>query len=152
MAELGRDEFISLLAPVVEKLGFELADVEAQFGSRNGLLRLFIDHEAGITVDDCAAVSRQVSAMLDVEDPIRGDYSLEVSSPGLNRRLVKPEHFDRFAGQLVKIKLRRSLDQRRNFKAKLLGYESDQVLLDEDGKQHAIPFEDIDTARLVPEL
>jgi ribosome maturation factor RimP len=97
-------------------------------------------------------VSRQVSALLDVEDPIGVDYSLEVSSPGLNRRLVKAEHFERFAGEQVKIKLRLPLDERRNFKSRLLGFKNDKVLVEEDGKTYEIPLQDIDVARLVPEL
>ncbi len=147
-----RKVLLELLEPEVEQLGFELAYIEALFDSRPGILRLFIDKEAGITLDDCAAVSRQVSAVLDVEDPIPGDYNLEVSSPGMNRQLVKPEHFEKFVGQQVKIKLKRALNERRNFKAKLLGLEAEQILLEEEKQRFKIPLQEIDTARLVPEL
>jgi ribosome maturation factor RimP len=152
MAQLGREHFIGLLEPVVQRLGFELVDLEANFGSRSSVLRLFIDHEAGVTLDDCEVVSRQVSAVLDVEDPIPGDYNLEVSSPGLNRRLVKPEHFERFAGERVRVRLMQPLDGRRNFKAALLGHEDGKALLEQDGVRYEIPLENIDMARLVPEL
>ncbi len=148
----GREQFIALLEPLVVQLGYELADVEAKFGASSGVLRLFIDKEDGIGLEDCETVSRQVGALLDVEDPISGDYSLEVSSPGLNRRLVKAEHFERFAGEQVKIKLRKPLDERRNFKSRLLGFKDGKVLVEEDGATYAIPFKDIDTARIVPEL
>ena len=147
-----REFFIGLLEPLVTELGYELADVEARFGARSGVLRIFIDRPEGISLEDCEIVSRQVSALLDVEDPIPGDYSLEVSSPGLNRRLVKAEHFERFAGETVKIKLRRPLGQRRNFKSTLVGFKDDKVVVNEDGEDFEIPFADIDTARLVPQI
>ena len=128
-----RDQLIDLLEPSVEQLGYELFDLEFQLGGTNGLLRLYIDSkdDSGIGVDDCETVSRQVSALLDVEDPLSGDYSLEVSSPGLNRRLVKAQHFERFAGSRVKVKLKRLVDGRRNFKAKLIGWDDSNVLLRE---------------------
>ncbi len=145
-----REQLIELLEPAVEQLGFELADLEAHFGRGRGVLRIFIDREAGITVDDCAEVSHQVSALLDVEDPIPGDYNLEVSSPGLDRRLTKAEHFERFAGERVKVKLKRLYEGRRNFKAKLLGYSEPNVILKEGKDEFVIPLEEIETARIVP--
>jgi ribosome maturation factor RimP len=149
MSQVSRQQLIDMLEPTVTSLGYELADLELQTGT-GGVLRLFIDAEAGITLDDCETVSRQVSALLDVEDPIHGDYSLEVSSPGLNRRLVKAEHFERFAGERVKVKLKRLFEGRRNFKAKLLGYTEPNVILKEGQDQFLIPLDEIDTARIVP--
>src|SRR5262245_57723288 len=102
-----KQALVNLLEPAVASLGFELADLELHISRGRGLLRIFIDSDEGVTVDDCEAVSRQVSSVLDVADPIAGGYSLEVSSPGLDRRLVKPVHFDRFAGAEVQVKLRR---------------------------------------------
>ena len=101
-----REQLLELLEPEVEALGYELAELEVNLSHGRGLLRLFIDGPEGITLDDCAKVSHQVSGLLDVEDPIQGDYNLEVSSPGADRKLVKPEHFDRFAGQAVKLSRR----------------------------------------------
>jgi ribosome maturation factor RimP len=103
-----------LLAPVIEALGFELWGVELSTRPRHSLLRIFIDRAEGITVDDCAAVSRQVSATLDVADPIQGAYTLEVSSPGLDRPLFAPEQFARYVGQDVKLTLAHLVSGRRN--------------------------------------
>ena len=149
MSQVSREQLIEMLETTVERLGFELADLELLEGT-HGLLRLFIDNEAGISLEDCEAVSRQVSALLDVEDPISGDYSLEVSSPGLNRRLVKAEHFERFAGENVKVKLKRLFEGRRNYKAKLIGYEDPNVILQEGQQKFLVPLQEIDTARVVP--
>ena len=149
MSQVSREQLVELLETAVERLGFELADLEWHEGA-HGSLRIFIDNEAGISLDDCEAVSQQVSALLDVEDPIPGDYRLEVSSPGLNRRLVKAEHFERFAGENEKVKLKRLLDGRRNFKAKLVGYTEPNVILQEGQAKFLIPLQEIDTARVVP--
>ena len=149
MSQVSREQLIKMLETTVERLGFELADLELQVGAE-GFVRLFIDSEAGIRLEDCEAVSRQVSALLDVEDPIPGDYNLEVSSPGMNRRLVKAEHFERFAGENVKVKLKRLFEGRRNFKAKLIGYAEPNVVLQEGEAEFLIPLQEIDTARVVP--
>ena len=106
-----REQVLALLEPTVEGLGYELAELECRLGRGRGMLRLFIDREEGIALEDCERVSREVAAILDVEDPIPGDYDLEVSSPGLDRKLVKPLHFDRFAGCEVKVRLRQLLDK-----------------------------------------
>ena len=98
-----QDELAALLEPTVEGLGFELADLDVRLGGRNGLVRVFIDKPDGISLEDCEAVSLAVSALLDVEDPVPGHYDLEVSSPGLNRKLTKPQHFERFRGEEVKV-------------------------------------------------
>lgn len=149
MSQVSREQLIELLEKTVERLGYELADLELQDGA-HGLVRLYIDKEDGIKLEDCEVVSRQVSALLDVEDPIAGDYSLEVSSPGMNRRLVKAEHFEKFAGEKVKVKLKRLVEGRRNFKAKLIGYVEPNVVLKEGKAEFVIPLDEIDTARIVP--
>lgn len=151
MALAQKDQLVALLEPTILRLGYELADLELQVGRGHGRLRLFIDNENGITLEDCETVSRQVSSLLDVEDPIPGEYSLEVSSPGLDRRLVKREHFDRFAGSRVKLRLRQLLDGRRNFKATLVRREDEQLVLDEDGTEVIVPLSEVEVARLVPE-
>jgi len=153
MSVVSRERMIAILEPTIEGLGYELADLELQVGT-GGLLRLYIDtpadNKVGITLEDCEAVSRQVSALLDVEDPLPGEYNLEVSSPGLNRRLVKPEHFERFAGENVKVKLKKLFEGRRNFKARLIGYEEPNVVLREGKSKFLVPLQEIDTARVVP--
>ena len=143
-----------LLQPCVEAMGYELADLELQRGNRGQVLRLFIDREAGIALDDCERVSGQVSALLDVEDPIQGHYSLEVSSPGLDRTLAKPAHFDRFAGRRVRIRTRGELDGRRNFSGTLRGLRGAAVVVDCNGGggEVELPLDDIKVARLMPEF
>jgi len=139
-----------LLAPTVESLGYELVDVELRLGGKNGLLRLYIDQPEGIGLSDCETVSRQVSAVLDVEDPIPGHYVLEVSSPGLDRRLTKPEHYRRFLGADVRIKLRFPVEGRRNFRGALRAANEETVEVEVDGKLHQLPLTNIESARLVP--
>ena len=147
------DAMSVIAAGVVEPMGFELVGVE--FHSRpghGGVLRVYIDHQDGIDVDDCAAVSRQLSAVLDVEDPIREAYDLEISSPGLDRPLFKREDYLRFAGHQVSIRLRDKLDGRRRYKGVLQGLDEDKVLVDADGERWELPLELIEQARLVPEF
>ena len=147
-----QEQIRQLVEPAIEGMGYELAELECRLGHGKGLLRLFIDKADGITLDDCEQVSRQVAAMLDVEDPIPGDYNLEVSSPGLDRKLVKPEHFDRFAGCEVKVRLRRLVDQRRRLRGTLLAREGTSIQIRVDGDEVTVPMEEIEVARLVPDL
>lgn len=147
---MSKDELLKLLEPSVEQLGFELADLELKAGGRDGLLRIFIDKAEGIGIEDCEAVSRQVSAILDVEDPLPGNYTLEVSSPGLDRTLTKPDHFRRFMGQDVKVKLRFPLAGRRNFRGALAAADEDRIEVEVDGELHSLPLATIESARLVP--
>ena len=143
----------SLIEPVVSGLGYEVVDVEFRPHPSNGLLRVYIDHEKGIQLADCETVSRQLSAMLDVEDPIPGHFNLEVSSPGLDRPLRKAEDFERFVGEMVKIKMAMpNLEGQRNFTGKLLGLEEGEVLLEADGVTHYLSLGGIDSARLVPQF
>ena len=142
------ERVINLLEPVVEGLGYELVGVEYQPGRPQGMLRLYIDHPEGIEVDDCARVSHQVSGVLDVEDPIAGEYLLEVSSPGLDRPVFKTDDYDRFAGEMIRVRLRGRLDGRRKFHGRLLGLENDQVRIDEQGEEIAVPLTEIDRAHL----
>ncbi|MGD8910142.1 MAG: ribosome maturation factor RimP [Chromatiales bacterium] len=142
-----------LVKQEVELLGYELVGVEFMGqGKGAAVLRIYIDHEDGITLDDCAEVSHQVSGVLDVEDPIKEKYRLEVSSPGLDRPLFELEHFERFKGRKVRIKTRTKIDNRHRFKGMLDGVEENQVLIEEEGTCYRIPFEEIDSARLVPEF
>lgn len=143
---------IQLLEPTVERLGYELTDLELKLGGRDGLVRIFIDKADGIDVEDCEAVSRQVSAVLDVEDPLPGNYTLEVSSPGLDRTLTKPAHFQRFMGKDVRVKLRFPLDGRRNFRGALKAADDENIEVEVDGESHSLPLATIESARLVPHL
>ncbi len=115
-------------------------------------MRVFIDSPQGVTVEDCTAVSRQISAILDVENPIHGQYDLEVSSPGLDRPLVTPAHYQRFLGKRARIKLRQPLDGRRNFAGELLAIEDDTVTIMVDGETFALVLSNIEKANLVPEF
>ena len=149
---MSRDALIKLLEPTIERLGYELTDLELKLGGRDGLLRVFIDKADGIDIEDCEAVSRQVSAILDVEDPLPGNYTLEVSSPGLDRALTKPSHFQRFMGEDVRVKLRFPLDGRRNFRGALKAADDEQIEIEVDGQSFSLALATIESARLVPTL
>lgn len=139
-----------LLEPGVRALGFELVDVEYTRAGGQNVLRVYIDHPDGITVDHCATVSRQVSAALDVEDPIPEAYVLEVSSPGLDRPLVKRADFERYAGETIKVRMLEAVAGRKNFKGTLVGLEGDAVLVEVDRERYSLPMARIERARLVP--
>ena len=146
-----RQSLLELLEPAVARLGYEVVDIELHLSRGRGLLRVFIDSPRGITVDDCEAVSRQVSAVLDVADPIGGAYSLEVSSPGLDRRLAKPADYDRFAGAEVQIKLRRLLDGRRKVRGVLVRRDGETIEVKSEEALLRLPLAEVDVARLVPD-
>lgn len=142
----------NMLEPGVRALGFELVEVEYKgAGGGQNLLRVYIDSPKGITVDDCARVSRQISAALDVEDPIAEAYVLEVSSPGLDRPLTKREDFERYAGETVKVRMNEAVLGRRNFKGTLVGMEGDAVVVVVDNERFSLPIARIERARLVPQ-
>jgi ribosome maturation factor RimP len=144
------EELMTLLEPAVERLGYEIADLEMKTGGRDGVIRVFIDKPDGIGLDDCETVSRQISALLDVEDPIPGHYVLEVSSPGLDRRLTKVEHFRRFTGEDVRVTLRLPMGGRRNFRGALRAVDDESIEIEVDGESHRLPIAAIASARLVP--
>ena len=143
-----RDGLVQLLEPVVGGMGYELVGVE--FDGHQRVLRVYIDRPEGITLEDCSAVSYQLSGLLDVEDPIPGHYQLEISSPGMDRPLFSLEHFERFKGEWVRLQLSQPLEGRRRYKARLLGVEGDEVLLAEDDHTFRIPYALIEKARLSP--
>ncbi|MGI9236014.1 MAG: ribosome maturation factor RimP, partial [Woeseiaceae bacterium] len=111
----------------------------------------FIDKPDGIGLADCEKVSEAVSAILDIEDPVPGNYSLEVSSPGLDRKLTKVDHFQRFMGETVKVRMRFPVDGRRRFRGKLMSVDEGEIVVEVDGELHSLALATIDTARLVPE-
>ncbi|MBT8106887.1 MAG: ribosome maturation factor RimP [Gammaproteobacteria bacterium] len=143
-------ELAKLLEPTVTRLGYELVDLEVRLGGGGGMVRLFIDKPDGIDLEDCEKVSLAVSALLDVEDPVPGNYNLEVSSPGLDRKLTKVEHFQRFAGETVKVQLRFPIEGRRRFRGTLVASDDENIVVEVDGESFNLPLKTIDTARLVP--
>jgi ribosome maturation factor RimP len=145
-----KERLIELIEPPLAALGFELADLDAHLG-RRGLLRIFIDREQGVTLEDCERVSEQLGAWLDVEDPLPGSYVLEVSSPGFDRRLRTLAHFARFAGQRAKVELRDAHGGRRNLTGRIEGTEAAHVLIEVDGEVWRVPLNDIAVARLAPQ-
>ena len=140
---------LELVEPAVEGLGYELVELEYR-SSGNGLVRLYIDSSEGVGLDDCERVSHEISALLDVEDTIPGQYVLEVSSPGANRVLRKTSHFSDFAGKRVKVELKRLHEGRRRFTGKLVGVEDDEVLAQTDEELVRLGFSMIAKARLAP--
>ncbi|CDZ96087.1 MULTISPECIES: ribosome maturation factor RimP [Pseudomonadaceae] len=144
------EQLHALLAPVVEALGYQCWGVEFLSQGKHSLLRVYIDHSNGILVDDCEKVSRQLSGVLDVEDPISSDYTLEVSSPGLDRPLFTLEQYAANAGEQVKIKLRSPFEGRRNFQGLLRGVEEQDVVVLVDDHEYLLPVDMIDKANIVP--
>ncbi|MGJ8670829.1 MAG: ribosome maturation factor RimP [Oceanococcus sp.] len=137
------------LEPAVVGLGYDLLCVELQSTGVDAVLRVYIDSPNGIGVEDCVAVSREISALLDVDDPIDSAYRLEVSSPGMDRPLVKPQHFIEYIGRDAKLRLRIPHEGRRNFRGKLLACDENTVSVEVDGERFDLPFVDIERARLV---
>ena len=141
-----------MLEPEIGSLGYELVDLELHLGG-SGVVRLFIDSEDGITLDDCARVSHQVSGVLVVEDPIAGKYVLEVSSPGVNRRLRTKAHFEKYVGKRIKIE--RGMpddDGRRRYAGTLKDVGENGVAIEVDDKTFCIEFHDLEVARLAPKI
>jgi ribosome maturation factor RimP len=151
-----RDRLIELLEPVVRDLDLTLWELEFLPRSNGALLRLYIDvvaeSDAGITVEDCARVSHAVSDTLETADPIPGHYTLEVSSPGLDRVLRTATHFERFVGEPVRVELAAAVNGRKRFSGKLLSVTGGEIEIEVDGKPMAMPLTGVRKARLAPEL
>ncbi len=159
MTGIGQESVVEharrVLEPILVRDGYELVDVEWVRGAGRWTLRVFIDREGGVNVDDCQLVSKTVEPLLDVEDFIEPAYDLEVSSPGLDRPLRKPEHFARYAGQRVQVKAygpiagtAEASAPRKSWTGKLEGYRGGAVLVDVDGVLHRIPHDQIAKAHL----
>ena len=138
----------ALIEPSVEALGFELWGLELIAQGRFSTLRIYIESAKGITVDDCAEVSHQVSGILDVEDPITNQYTLEVSSPGVDRPLFKQAHYEQYIGQFMRVRLHSPFDGRRKFAGVLMGLEADEIVLLVDKEEYLLPIDAIDKAAL----
>ncbi|QXC57032.1 ribosome maturation factor RimP [Vibrio mimicus] len=151
MTGLERQLTEMLEAPVVAA-GYELVGLEFVRAGQHSTLRIFIDHENGITVEDCAEVSRQVSAVLDVEDPISVVYNLEVSSPGLERPLFKPAHYEQFIGHEVSIVLKMAVANRRKWKGFIQSIEGETVAVMVDGQEENFALSNISKANLIPKF
>lgn len=145
-----QEQLRSLIEPVVEGLGLELWGIEYLAHGKRAQLKVYIEKEAGVDVDDCARVSRQISAVMDVEDPIEAQYTLEVSSPGLDRRLFTLPQFEAFEGEQVRISLKSPYEGRRRFKGQLCGIEDDEVVVRSGDEEYLFPFDQIDRANLIP--
>jgi len=146
------EEIVEMLSPTVNALGLQLLGAEFSASGNNALLRLYIDVEGRyVSVEDCEAVSREVSAQLDVEDPISGNYTLEVSSPGIDRPLFAPAHYARYVGQSAKVGLKLPQDGRRRLQGRIDKVEGGSIVFDVDGKPFEVAFDNIDKAKLVPD-
>jgi len=146
------ERLTEMLAPSVEDLGYELVGIEYIRAGKHSTLRVYIDQEAGILVDDCAAVSRQVSAIMDVEDPITNEYTLEVSSPGLERPLFNAAQYAAFVGEEVKIQLRMPIQNRRRWKGVISNVDGEIICIAVEGKEERFALSNIQKANIVPKF
>lgn len=142
-------KIVELIEPTVTALGLELWGIEHLQQGKYSLLRIYIEREAGVAIEDCEQVSKQVSALLDVEDPIAGEYTLEVSSPGLERPLFSARQFSQYIGSEVKLRLHSPIQGRRKFKGKIVVVEGDSIRLQADGVDYDLSFSDVDKANIV---
>ena len=140
----------ALIAPLIAAEGCELWGFELLPSGRNATLRIYIDREEGVSVDDCEAVSRRVSSVLDVEEPITGQYTLEVSSPGMDRILFRLEHYAESVGETVEVRLAQPFEGRRKLTGTLAGVEDDEIVVQVDEDEYLLPLEWIQRARIVP--
>lgn len=149
--EMQKHYLQDMIEPVVENLGYELVRV-ITIGQVNSTLQVMIDipdHSREITVDDCATVSRALSDLLDEKDPIKDKYSLEVSSPGLDRPLTKIEHFERYIGYEIKLETENKVENRKRFKGKVTNVDNENIIIAMDSEEYTIPFSEINKAKLV---
>jgi len=150
MAAPLREKLIALTEPLLEKLGYELVDLEYAPGRAHAVLRVFIDRPEGVGLDDCERASHELSALLDVEDPVPVAFTLEVSSPGLDRVLRKPAHFQRFIGERIWVELRAAREGRRRYTGRLDALNDEGIELNVDGAMVKVPFADVSRARVAP--
>jgi len=146
-----RDSLAAMLRPLVEGLGYELWELEYTPGRGSGLLRVYIDSSAGITLDDCERVSRAVSDLLDASDPLPGQYTLEVSSPGIERPLRTAQQFAGYVGEQVFVELAKPLEGRRRFTGRLVAAGAESIEVETDGRRYALPVDGIRRAHLAPD-
>jgi ribosome maturation factor RimP len=147
-----KKKITELADSIAGQYAVDIVDVELAGSSRKPLIRIFIDKENGVTLDDCGKFSRALSALLDVEDPIPTSYILEVSSPGLDRPLKGMTDFERSIGKLVRIVTRTKIDEQYVFTGRIARVEGENIILSFDDKEMEIPFDQISRARLEIEL
>jgi len=140
-----------LLQPLVEELGYEFVGLEYNSNPKHAVLRIYIDHDNGVGIEDCEVVSRETAALLDVKDPIRSQYNLEVSSPGLDRPLFTRAHYQAFAGRQAQINLFAPQDGRRKFSGPILSADENSVRIEQDGVEVTLDLDNIAKAKLVPD-
>jgi ribosome maturation factor RimP len=145
------EHLVNLIEPIVEGLGYECVGIEYNPHPKHGLLRIYIDSDNGILVEDCSKVSHQISGVMDVEDPIQGNYQLEVSSPGEDRPFFKVSQFERYIGSTVLVNLFKAIDGRRKITGQIEKVESDIITLKDGEQVFEVPFDAMSKARLVPE-
>jgi len=143
---------LDLFETEVTALGYELLGIEVNQSTHGSILRVYIDKESGIMVEDCVAVSRQLTGLLEVEDPIKGHYDLEVSSPGMDRPLFTPEQFKKVIGKTIKLRLYERYNDRKRFSGILKAVDDEEVVINCDNEEYKVPFRLIDRARLVPQF
>jgi ribosome maturation factor RimP len=152
LERMREDELNALLAPLIADLGLELVGIEFSPGRGGSLLRVYVDSPGRpVTIDDCERASREISAALDVNDPVAGRYTLEVSSPGLDRPLFTPAQFERFVGEAVKINVNLPLDGRRRFHGTIKTVDGDRITIEQDGEPVTIVHANVAKARLAPD-
>ncbi|HEY8158259.1 MAG TPA: ribosome maturation factor RimP [Methylobacter sp.] len=145
------EHLVNLIEPIVEGLGYECVGIEYNPHPKHGLLRIYIDSDNGILVEDCSKVSHQISGVLDVEDPIQGNYQLEISSPGEDRPFFKVSQFERYIGSTVLVNLFKAIDGRRKITGIIEKVEDDIITLKDGEQVFEVPFVAMSKARLVPE-
>ena len=145
-------QITDMLRTTVEALGYDLWGIEYLSQGRHSVLRVYIDAENGIAVEDCARVSEQVGSVLDVEDPITGEYTLEVSSPGMDRLLFRLDQYRAYVGEVLEMRLRIPFEGRRKFKGVLTGIEGEDVVIQVDDHEYLLPHSAVDKARIEPRV
>lgn len=141
-----------LVEPIVESMSLKLWGLEIPDNGNSATLRVYIEREGGVRVEDCGRVSRQLGAVLDVENLISGEYTLEVSSPGLDRQLYSIKQYDNYIGNILDLRLSRPFEGRRRFKGVLSGIQAGEIILVADGHEYLFPFESIEKAKVVPQF
>ena len=145
-------QITDMLRTTVEALGYDLWGIEYLSQGRHSVLRVYIEAENGIAVEDCARVSEQVGSVLDVEDPIAGEYTLEVSSPGMDRLLFRLDQYPAYVGEVLELRLRVPFEGRRKFKGVLTGIEGEDVVIQVDDHEYLLPHSAVDKARIEPRV
>ena len=145
-------QITDMLETTIEAMGFELWGVEYLSQGRHSVVRIYIDGRDGITVDDCAGVSSQVGSVFDVEDPITGEYTLEVSSPGMDRLLFKLEQYPAYVGEVLELRLRSAFEGRRKFRGVFKGIEGEDIVIEVDDHEYLLPYSAIEKSRVQPRI